>query len=405
MTNPLPRRTLLAMLRRLLLSAWLGVRIASAAAAQSPTTAPATRPGDDDIGVAVYVGDELLRAYRPESTLVTPVTIVKRAKFPAIDIHCHWTRRVEPAFLVAKMDAMNVSHAVNLSGGFGDEAFAMLERYNAHEFDGRLITFVNLDFAGFDDSAWPDRMTTFLDEAHRRGAKGLKLFKDFGLTIRDASGAVIPVDHPRLDAVWSKCAQLGWPVLIHSADPVAFFRPTDERNERWMQLRRHPSWSFHGPQFPGWDEVIAQRNRMIARHPRTQFIVAHLGEAGHDLQTLASWLDTMPNMHVDLSGRENEFGRQPFRARRFFIRYADRVLFGTDRYPGRIDQPRYTIYFRLLETEDEYFDYYDHPYPPAGEWKVYGLNLPDDVLRRIYRDNAAKLLKLQIPADASEPAR
>jgi predicted TIM-barrel fold metal-dependent hydrolase len=363
----------------------------------APATNPAAKPSDDDVpvGTAVYVGDELLRDYQPQSTLVTPVTIVSKPKFPAIDIHCHWTTDVSPEFLVRKMDELGVSHAVNLSGGFGDAAFAMLDRYNAPQFNGRLITFVNLDFKQFDDPDWADRMARFMDEAAKRGARGLKIFKSLGLTNRNAKGDLIPVDDPKLDAVWAKCAQLGWPVLIHSADPVPFFQPTDRNNERWMQLRRHPDWSFYGPQFPAWETVIEQRNNVIRRHPRTQFIVAHLGEGGHDLKRLGEWLDAMPNMSVDMSGRENEIGRQPFAARRFFVKYADRILFGTDRYPGRIDQPRYTIYYRILETEDEYFDYYDHPYPPTGEWKVYGLKLPDDVLRKVYQDNAARLLSLK----------
>jgi predicted TIM-barrel fold metal-dependent hydrolase len=162
-----------------------------------------------------------------------------------------------------------------------------------------------------------------------------------------------------------------------------------------MQLKRHPEWSYHGEGTPGWRELMEQRNRVIERHPRTTFVVAHMAEAANDYALLSSWLDRYPNMMVDLSARENEIGRQPRASRAFFIKYADRILFGTDRYPGRLDQPRNRVYYRILETDDEYFDYYDHPFAPMGEWKVYGLALPDDVLVKIYRDNAKRVLALR----------
>jgi predicted TIM-barrel fold metal-dependent hydrolase len=187
------------------------------------------------------------------------------------------------------------------------------------------------------------------------------------------------------------------PVLIHSADPPAFFEPVDEKNERWMQLKRHPEWSFAGPQFPKRDELLAQRNRRIARHSNTVFIVAHLAEHADDLAAAGKFLDKHSNTYVDMSAREAELGRQPYSARKFFIKYADRILFGTDRYPGRGDQPRNRIYYRMLETDDEYFDYYESVFPPTGDWKIYGLNLPEDVLKKVYRDNALRALAGEKP--------
>ncbi|MDP5878254.1 MAG: amidohydrolase family protein, partial [Dehalococcoidia bacterium] len=185
------------------------------------------------------------------------------------------------------------------------------------------------------------------------------------------------------------------PVLIHTADPMAFFTPVDRFNERWMQLKRHPGWRYHGSDAPGREALLAARNRVIERHPNTQFIGAHVGNSAEDLGALAAVMRRFANFHVDISGRVAELGRQPYSARRFIMAFQDRVLFGTDRYPGRPQQPRYRIYFRFLETWDEYFDYYDHPFPPTGEWKIYGIGLPDDVLRKVYQANARRIFAMR----------
>lgn len=354
--------------------------------------------GDDedaapDIGRAVYVGDDLLRGYDPRPGLVTKQTHVATPAFPAIDIHCHWGLDVEPAFLLQKMDELGVERAINLSGGNGEKLEQMLARYHPAA-PGRLVIFCSLSYAGIDEPGWGERQAEWLEEVHRKGVAGLKVFKSLGLTVKDGSGKLVPIDDPRLDPVWAKCGELGIPVLIHAADPKPFFEPVDEHNERWMQLQRHPDWSFHGPQFPTRDEVLAQRDRMVAKHPGTIFIGAHLGENGEDLAKLAERLDRLPNLVVDISGRVSELGRQPYSARRFIIKYQDRVLFGTDRYPGQPVQPRYQIYYRFLESDDEYFDYYQHPFPPSGDWKIYGVFLPREVLEKVYRTNAERVLGL-----------
>jgi predicted TIM-barrel fold metal-dependent hydrolase len=302
------------------------------------------------------------------------------------------------------MDELGVEKAVNLSGGWDDRLERNLARYAAHAPD-RLLLFANIDFSRIDEPEFGARRADELRAWKARGVAGLKVFKGLGLTERDAGGKLIRIDDPRLDPIWAACGALKMPVLIHSADPPAFFEPVDRYNERWMQLTRRPNWSFFGPQFPSRDEVLAQRDRVLARHRQTVFIVAHLGEHGDDLAVASRWLDTHPNVYTDLSGREAELGRQPYAARRFLERYSHRVLFGTDRYPGTREQPRHRIYYRLLESQDEYFDYFDHPFPPTGEWKVYGLFLADDVLRRIYRENASRALAGEMPTAALTTTR
>jgi len=378
-------RTLPALSLVLLGAAIMAIGARPTAAQDGPTT---------QAGVAVYVGDELLKDYRPTPSLVTKVTAVERPKFPAVDVHCHWFMQQDPQFLLAQMDKLGVKRAVNLSGGHGAQLDAMLKKFHAAAPD-RLLILANVDFRKIDEPAFAADAIEELRRARANGVSGLKVFKSLGLTVRDKSGSVVAVDDPRLDPIWAVCGELKMPVLIHAADPVAFFRPVDRFNERWMQLKRHPDWSFHGPAFPSYDVVQRQMLNVVARHRATTFIAAHLANSGDDLARLAGWFDANPNLVADLSGRVPELGRQPYAARRFLTKYADRVLFGTDRYPGRPDQPRYAIYYRFLETDDEYFDYYDHPFPPEGEWKIYGVFLPDDVLRKIYHENAERALGLR----------
>jgi predicted TIM-barrel fold metal-dependent hydrolase len=363
---------------------------------------PAVKP-TPRAGVAVYVDDELIRDYKPTPTLVTKVTPVTAPKFPVIDAHCHWTLGQDPQRMLAAMDRLGLEKAVNLSGGWGPGLDAMLDKFAAAG-GGRLLVFCNIDFKRLDDPTFGDDVVGFLEIARNKGVAGVKIFKGLGLSIQDRSGRIVAVDDPRLDPVWETCGRLNMPVLIHSGDPRAFFQPIDRRNERWMQLRRHPDWSFFGPGFPSYDEVLAQHNRVLERHPRTVFISAHLANSGDDLAKLSAWLRRYPNLYVDLSGRVPELGRQPYAGRAFLIEFQDRVLFGTDRYPGRPDQPRELIYYRYLETGDEYFDYYDNPFPTEGEWRIYGAFLPDEVLKKVYHDNAERALKGLPPIATPRPA-
>ena len=349
------------------------------------------RDQDPPMGSAIFVGDTVLKPYDPRPSLRLKETRVDRPKYPATDIHAHWPASVEPAVLLRAMDDLGVERSVNLSGGFGPQLDRMLARYHDAA-PGRLVIFGNIDFSKIDEPAFAADHVAMLERAHARGMAGLKIFKNLGLTIKDRSGTIVAVDDPRIDPIWAACGRLRIPVLIHSADPAAFFQPIDEKNERWLQLKRHPDWSFHGPGFPAREAVLLQRDRVIARHPGTTFIGAHLGDNAEDLAALGSRLARHRNFVVDLSAREAELGRQPYSSRAFLIRWQDRVLFGTDRYPGRPDQPRHRLYYRLLETADEYFKYYDHPFPPTGEWRVYGLHLPEAVLRKIYQSNADRVL-------------
>ena len=358
-----------------------------------PTTRP--RPegaGGEEVGTAAYAGGTVLLDYYPKSQLQTPQPTVEAAKFPAIDVHCHWGLDQDPRAMLEAMDRRNLAYAVNLSGGETAESIRGMKGRFADE---RFVIFCNLDYSKLGDD---DYYRRYLKDAKAAGAKGLKIWKNLGLTLRDADGERVAVDDPRLDAVWETCGELGLPVLIHVADPAAFFDPIDGQNERWLQLYRHPDWSFHGEEFPSREQILDERDRMIARHPDTNFIGAHVANEAEDLASVAERMRRLPNLYADISGRVAELGRQPYTARRFILEFPDRVLFGTDRYPGRPDQPRYRVYFKFLETDAEHFDYYEHPFPPTGEWKIYGVFLPDEVLRKVYFGNASRLLDLPEPA-------
>ncbi len=349
-------------------------------------------PPAEGIGTAVYVNGQACWDYRPTPAVVRPETRVPAARFPAIDVHCHWSLDVDPEAMIAAMEERNVARAVNLSGGWGEELRLMCEKYlGTAEHRARFAILCNVDFSRVGEPDFAERVARELRAAKAMGVSGLKVFKNLGLTARDVDGSLIPVDDPRLDVIWRTCGELDFPVLIHSADPIAFFDPIDCSNERWMQLARWPSWSFHGPEFPSWREVIDQFERMIARHRGTRFIAPHMANAAEHLAVARRMLEEHENLWMDISGRVGEIGRRPYTIRRLFLEFPDRIMFGTDRYPGRPDQPRHRIYFRFLETDDEYFDYYDHPFPPAGDWKIHGIFLPEDVLRQVYHDTAARV--------------
>jgi len=248
-------------------------------------------------------------------------------------------------------------------------------------------------------SALWQRQARQLEESFQAGAKGLKIHKTLGLGYRFKNGDLMPIDDPKLIPVWQMCAKYDRPVVIHSADPAAFFTPLDRFNERWHELGSHPNWLFHGDEFPSRDEVLAQRNRVFARHPETIFICAHFANNPEDLGAVGRWLDLYPNMYVDIDARISELGRQPYTARKFFLKYQDRIMFGTDTAP---DRDAYRMYYRFLESDDEYFD------PASGHhrqgfWMIYGLFLPKEVLQKIYHKNAERLF-FAAPAGAREPA-
>jgi predicted TIM-barrel fold metal-dependent hydrolase len=333
-----------------------------------------------------------LRDWQPRSMLKTKQSEVEKPAFPVIDVHNHLSGgkdRLTPERVksyLAEMDAAGVRTVVNLDGGWGrrlKETLAALDE--AHP--GRFLTFALLDFSGIDEENWGQREAQRLEESFRAGAKGLKLHKSLGLNHRYKNGKLMPVDDPKLDPVWEMCSRHKRPVVIHVADPAAFFTPLDRFNERWHELGEHPNWLFYGEQFPPRDEILAQRNRAIAKHPDTTFICAHFGNNPEDLETVGKWLDTYPNMYIDVDARISELGRQPYTTRRFFLKYQDRIMFGTDTTPRR---DAYRMYYRFLETNDEYFDCAGG-HQRQGFWMIYGIFLPKNVLEKVYRTNAERL--------------
>jgi uncharacterized protein len=337
------------------------------------------------ITLAVYAQDVTLEEYTPKSTLVVPQHPVPRARFPFIDIHNH--QRAEPGLaerLVKDMDAINMRVMVNLSGGYGDRLKANIEALKGR-YPDRFAVFANIDFTGLDEPGYGARAAAQFEQDVRAGAQGLKIFKNFGLDLKDAKGQRIHVDDPRFDQVFEMCARFKVPVLIHTAEPRAFFDPWDKYNERWLELKLYPGRARPADRYPPFDTLMAEQHNLFARHPRTTFIDAHLGWYGNDLGRLGALLDKLPNVYTEISAVVEELCRQPRFARQWFERYQDRVMFGKDTWRAS----EYPTYFRIFETADEYFDH-DRKY--HGVWKAYGLELPDAVLKKLYYKNALKVL-------------
>jgi predicted TIM-barrel fold metal-dependent hydrolase len=297
------------------------------------------------------------------------------------------------------MDQQNIAVCVSLDGQMG----AKLEEHKEHlwtKYKSRFVIFANVDWQGAgsanDPASWDCHQGDFghrtalaLKAAKEAGASGLKVFKNLGLEYRNPDGSLVRADDPRWDPIWDACGKLGLVVLIHTGDPAAFFLPIDATNERWEELRRHPDWSFYRPGYPTHEELLEQFEHIVARHPGTNFIGAHAAGSAEDLDRVARWLDKYPNLYLDIAARIAELGRQPRKAREFLIKYADRVLFGTD---GPRDPVRLRYHWRFLETSDEYFPYAENAFPPQGFWRIYGIQLPDEVLAKIYSGNARRLI-------------
>jgi predicted TIM-barrel fold metal-dependent hydrolase len=287
------------------------------------------------------------------------------------------------------MASCGVEAIVNLDGMWGDELESNLDRYDrAHP--GRFATFCHLDWPTLSEPGWPDRLAEGLRASASAGAKGLKVWKDLGLALRDERDRLLLPDDERLGDVWDTAAEAELPIVIHVADPVAFFTPADARNERLEELLVHPEWSFADPRFPRFEVLIEALEAVVASHPATTFIGAHVGCFAEDLAWVGRMLSTYPNFHVDIAARVAELGRQPRAATRLLTAHPDRVLFGIDLFPP--DPQEYRIHFRFLETDDECFDYSTQEMPPEGRWAIAGLGLPDGVLRRVYGGNARRLI-------------
>lgn len=324
--------------------------------------------------------------YNPKSTLVVSSNEIKRSKYPFIDIHNHqFDMPVKDlSDLVSEMDSLNMAFMVNLSGFRGQYLKMCLDniKKNAPE---RLGVFVNLNWENIDSDTFLENNIKILRDAKKDGAIGLKVYKSLGLTDKDSNGNRIAVNDPRIDPIWEECGKLGFPVLIHSADPASFWKPKDKNNERWLELKQKPNRYRNPELFPSFESIIAEQHNVFEKHPKTTFINAHLGWMGNDLDRLSSHLDKYPNVVTEIGAVLAELGRQPKRARKFFTDHQDKILFGKDAY----NQQEYYTYFRVLETEDEYFDYYRKRH---AFWKMYGLGLPDSILKKVYYKNALRIL-------------
>jgi len=328
-----------------------------------------------------------IREYKPRSTLVVPQHPVPRAKFPTVDIHSHHPTPIsldQYEQVVKAMDANNLRVIVNLSGGWGDQLRQGLAVIKNSKHPDRMVLFANVDFSNVGPS-FGQRAAKQLEEDLKAGAVGFKIFKNLGLTARRSDGTRLKVDDPELDPIFEVCAKLNVPVLIHTADPQEFFEPIDYHNERWLELSLYPGRRYQDrSQYPSFEELITERNNMFARHPRTKFILAHFGWHANDLARLSQLLDRLPNVYPEVAAILYDLGRQPRAAREFFLKYQDRILFGKDSF-----QPdEYPYYWRTFETADEYFDYYRDYH---AFWKLYGLGLPDEVLKKLYYKNALRV--------------
>jgi predicted TIM-barrel fold metal-dependent hydrolase len=342
----------------------------------------------------------LLDDYRPKPMLVTQDHQVLSPKYPVIDAHNHlgdefgggWIHR-PVSELIDTLNEAGVRVYVDLDGGWGED---ILDAHLAHFKEGAPERFQV--FGGVNWQAWADQGNLFGEWAAKRfreqaarGAQGLKIWKGFGLRVKDHQGHLVGVDDPRLDPIWETVAELKLPVLIHVADPVAFFQPLDRYNERWEELLAHPDWHFPSPPYPSFISIVEGLANLVQRHPKTTFIGAHVGCYAENLGWVGNLLDRCSNFYVDIGARIPELGRQPYTARQFFLRYADRIVFGSDYGPNL---EAYRIMYRFLETADEYFNYTPGDLPSEGRWQIYGLYLPDDILEKIYCRNAEKILQL-----------
>ncbi|MDX5584358.1 MAG: amidohydrolase family protein [Aureibaculum sp.] len=338
------------------------------------------------LSTSIAAQDLTFEEYNPKSTLVIPGSNVKKAKFPFIDVHGHQYRmpeqNLEPVILA--MDTLNMGIMVNLSGRSGTELQKSVKNIADH-YPNRFVVFANVNFNGVGEDGWADRATDQLAEDVKNGARGLKVYKSLGMRNMDSDGKRIAIDDTRLDPIWKKCGELGIPILIHAADPKSFWEEFDGDNERWLELKTHPRRKRGVNNPVPWEQIIAEQHNMFKRHSNTQFINAHMGWFANNLGKLGILMDEMPNMHVEIGAIIAELGRQPRFAKAFFEKYQDRILFGKDSWKPE----EFPTYFRVLETADEYFPYHKKYH---AFWAMYGLDLSDEVLKKVYYKNALKLI-------------
>ena len=324
--------------------------------------------------------------YRPRNTLVRTETLVPKAKYPVIDIHSHTGPNAETIDrLISEMDAMNLRVLVNLSGGSDPEQVKQkIDFIRGTRYANRVAVFANVQWNGAGGPGWADKAVADLEQAVKNGAIGLKIAKGLGISATRHDGTRLKVDDPVLKPVWDACARLNIPVIIHTAEPPEFFQPLDNRNERWLELALFQDRRNFQPGKATFEELQGERDRMFEANPKTRYIGAHFAYYGHNLPGAAKLLDRLPNVVLEVSAVLYDFGRQPRAAREFFIKYQDRVLFGKDSYAAS----EFPYYWRVFETKDEYFDYYRDYH---AFWKLYGMDLPDEVLKKVYYKNALRV--------------
>jgi predicted TIM-barrel fold metal-dependent hydrolase len=324
--------------------------------------------------------------YNPPSTLVVPQHPVTRAKFPFIDVHNHQFQMgsMDLNTLTVEMDKLNMKVMVNLSGGNGAQLQKMIENARTNK-PGRFIVFANIDFKGVGESGWGERAAKQLEQDVKNGANGLKIYKSLGFSVKDINCNRVTVDDERLDPIWKKAGELKIPVLIHTADPKSFWDPLDNTNERWLELIINPNRKRGADNPVPWQTLIDEQHRLFRKHKNTTFIAAHFGWYPNDLQKLGTLLDELPNVVVEFGAVIAELGRQPKMAKSFFTKYQDRILFGKDSWVPS----EYATYFRVLETDDEYFPYHKKYH---AFWAMYGMGLPDAILKKVYYKNALRII-------------
>lgn len=324
--------------------------------------------------------------YNPKSTLVVPGKIIKRAKFPFIDVHGHQYRMATQDLksLITAMDTLNEAVMVNLSGRSGEQLQQSVKNIADH-YPNRFVVFANVNFEDAGAEGWIEKTVNQLKQDVKNGARGLKVYKSLGMYNKDVDGKRLAIDDVRLDPIWKTCGELGIPVLIHAADPKSFWDEFDGDNERWLELKTHPRRKRGANNPAPWEQIIAEQHNMFKKHPETTFINAHMGWFANNLGKLGELLDDMPNMNVGIGAIIAELGRQPRFAKAFFIKYQDRILFGKDSWVPE----EFPTYFRVLESDDEYFPYHKKYH---AFWAMYGLDLPDEVLKKVYYKNALRIV-------------
>ena len=324
--------------------------------------------------------------YNPESTLVVPGEPILRAKYPFIDIHGHQRNMPDQDLspVVAAMDTLNLAIMINLSGRSGEQLEKSVKNIADH-YPNRFVVFANVDFEGVGSPNWTENAVAQLEKDIKNGARGLKIYKSLGMRYKDVNGNRVAINDPRLDPIWAKCGEMGVPVLIHAADPKSFWDPFDADNERWLELKTHPRRKRGDDNPAPWETIIGEQHDMFRKHPNTTFINAHFGWYANNLGALSNLMDEIPNMYVEIAAIIAELGRQPRNARAFFEKYQDRILFGKDSWKPE----EFPTYFRVLESSDEYFPYHKKYH---AFWAMYGMNLPDEILKKVYYKNALKIV-------------